>query len=328
MNIIFCNINWMKYYNGASAKDRPKHAGVLVKDPSDVFEQNNFRDFNGKCYGYVRSGGDILLDRHFRGVPQGTKSMKDLTIVWCAAISEEESRIVGWYRDATAYKEMVSLPLYEEEYIDFSFMADAENCVLVPEEERTFVIKTSKSSASRKGAIKSNIWYAKSEYAQREFIPRVTEYIEDYKGASAMMRIKDLKDQLPEEEITGYEEALLKARELYDEENFRQAVLYYNAARGIEDSYDASYELANAYFKLSGFDEVLELAENMIHHHGEKVELVELAFMASDMVLDMEKAPRYYRRLQELEGQPLTSEEYYEYYNELQSLNRSYKQYI
>src|SRR5690554_2936429 len=207
MNIIFCNINWMKYYNGASDKDLPRHAGVPVKDTSDVFEQNNFRDFNGKCYGYVRSGGDIMLDRHFRGVPQGTKSMKDLTIVWCAAISDEEARIVGWYRDATAYKEMVSLPLYEEEYIDFSFMADAKNCVLVPEEERTFVIKTSKSSSNRKGAIKSNIWYGKSEYAKKEFIPRVTEYLEGYKGASAMLRIEDLEEKLPEEEITALEDA-------------------------------------------------------------------------------------------------------------------------
>ena len=328
MNIIFCNINWMKYYNGVSEDDKPKYAGVPVKDDSDVFEQNNFRDFNGKCYGYVRSGGDLLLDKHFRGVPQGAKSLKGVTIVWCAAINEEEDRIVGWYRDATAYKELISVPLYEEEYIDFSFMADAKNCILIPEEERTFVIKTSKSSTPRKGAIKSNIWYAKSEYAQKEFIPRVTEYIEGYDGPSAMSLIVDLLDKMPEDEIRDLDECLLKAREHYDDKEYRQAILYYNAARKIEDSYDASYELANAYFQLNGYDEALDIVENMISLHGEEVELVELAFMASDMILDMEKAPKYYRRLQELQGQPLSDEEYYEYYNELQSLNRSYKQYM
>ena len=59
MNFIFCNINEMDNYQGITIDDQPKHEGNLVKDTSDVFEQDNFLDFNGRCYGYVRTGGEI-----------------------------------------------------------------------------------------------------------------------------------------------------------------------------------------------------------------------------------------------------------------------------
>lgn len=331
MDYIFCNISWMKYYNGLTKEDQPKNGGILIKDPSDVFEKDNFRDFNGKCYGYVRTGGSILLEKHFRSVSEGAKSLKGVTVVWCAAINDEEARIVGWYRDAAVYKEMVSLPLYEEEYIHFNFMAEAKNCYLLPEEDRSFVIKRSKSSTPLKSASKSSIWYAKSEYGRKEFIPRVEQFMEDYQGGFVPFQIrKNLSDALPQENngMNSYDEYMEKAKGLYDEGDYRNAVIYYNGALKLDRTYDASLGLANAYYQLNAFRSTLSIVENMIDKHGENLELVELAFIASEFMMDKEKAPVYYRKLSELEGNTLSDGEYYEYLNEITDLHKTYGQYL
>lgn len=329
MDYIFCNISWMKYYNGQTEDDRPKHAGVMIKDPSDVFEQDNFKDFNGKCYGYVRTGGSILLDKHFRGVAQGAKSLDGVTVIWCAAINEEEARIVGWYRNATVYREMVSLPLYEEEYIHFNFMADSSDCYLLPEEERTFSIKRSKSSAPLKGASKSNLWYAKSEYGRKEFIPRVEEYMNGFQGEFVSFQVAELKDTLPTEEDKGsYAEYMDKAGSFYEDGEYRQAVIYYNGAVKVNETYESSLGLANAYYQLDAFSETLNIVEDMIEKYGENRELIELAFIASDFMMDHEKAPVYFKKLNKIEGNEISDSEYYEYLNEITDLRKTYGKYL
>lgn len=331
MEFIFCNISWMKYYQGLSQEDRPKNAGVLIKDPSDVFEKDNFRDFNGKCYGYVRSGGQIQLDKHFRSVSQGAKELKGVTVVFCAALNEEEARIVGWYQNATVYREMVSLPLYDEEYLYFNFIADADDCVLLPEEHRTFPIRRSKSSTPQKGASKSNLWYAKSEYGRQEFIPRVHTYISGYDGPTVPFQcLSLLKGVLPGGDYNELpqEDLLTQAEDSYDREDFRSSVLFYNAALSKSTSYEAGFGLANAYYQLNAFNEVLSIGEELLETHGETKELIELLYMASDVILHKEKAPKYFRRLNELEGTPLSDREYYDYLNELTDLSRTYGPYL
>lgn len=329
MNIIFCNISWMKEYNGLSEKDQPKTAGLVIKDPSDVFEKDNFSDFNGKCYGYVRSGGSIMLEKHFRGLSQGVKSLSGVTVVWCAALNEEESRIVGWYHDATVYRDMVSLPLYEDDYINFSFMAESKNCYLLSEEDRTFSIKRSKSSTPQKGASKSNIWYAKSEYGRTEFIPRVMEFIDDERREFIHFQVDEkLMTALPEKTLESYDEYLSKARESYEEGSLRDAIKYYNAAAKTNKSYEVSFGLAKCYYELNAFSHTVKLVEEIIDRHGENKELVELAFISSDFILDTEKAAMYFRKLNELEGTELSDREYYDYLNEITDLRKSYGQYL
>ncbi len=331
MDYIFCNISWMKYYNGITREDQPKHAGHLIKDPSDVFEKDNFRDFNGNCYGYVRTGGDILLDKHFRSVSQGAKELQGVTVVFTAALNEEESRIVGWYENATVYREMVSLPLYEEDYLYFNFKAKVTDCTLLPEEQRTFSIKRSKSSTPQKGASKSNLWYAKSEYGRTEFIPKVHSFIRDYEGpAVAIGILENLKEALPMEDLSlvSYEDLLKTADDLYEEEHYKEAVLYYQAALLKEATYDAGFGLANAYCQLNAFSETIRIAEDLLKTFGESRELIELLYVASDVILEKEKAPGYFRRLNELEGTPLSDREYYDYLNEVTDLFRSYGQYL
>ena len=57
-------------------------------------------------------------------------------------------------------------------------------------------------------------------------------------------------------------------------------------------------------------------------------ELVELAFIASDFMMDKDKAPVYFRKLSELEGSTLSDTEYYDYLNEITDLQRTYGKYL
>lgn len=331
MNIIFCNIDWMKYYNGITPEDMPKHEGQIVKDTSDVFEKDNFSDFNGRCYGYVRSAGSITLEKHFRGIPQGIKSADGFMIVWCAAIDSEEMKIVGWYKNARVYRDLVNVPLFEDEYLNFNFMADAKDCYLLPEEERTFTIKKTKSRSASKGAIKSNIWYAKSEYAQSEFVPRVRDFIEYYEGSFVHFQVDDaLLHSLPldEDNASGYDVLMDKGGELYEEQKAREAIPYFNAARKVKETYDVLFSLAQCYYDLNAFKISTSILEEAMEKFGETKEAVELAFICSDYILHREKAMKYFRKLNEYDNKVMTEDEYMDYDEELAELIKLYSEFI
>jgi len=331
MNIIFCNIDWMKYYDGIAPEDMPKHEGQFVRDTSDVFEKDNFSDFNGRCYGYVRSAGSITLEKHFRGVPQGIKSADGFTIVWCAAIDSEEMRIVGWYKNAKVYRDLVNVPLFEDEYLNFSFMADAKDCYLLPEEERTFTIKKTKSRSASKGAIKSNIWYAKSEYAQSEFVPRVKDFIEYYEGPFVHFQVDDaLLDSLPldVDNTSSYDVLMDQGGEFYEEQKPREAIPYFNAARKVKETDDVLFSMAQCYYDLNAFKIATSILEEAMEKFGETKEAVELAFICSDYILHREKAMKYYRKLNEYDHTVMTEDEYLDYDEELAELIKLYSEFI
>lgn len=326
MNFIFCNINWMKNYQGITAEDQPMHEGNLVKDISDVFEKNNFLDFNGRCYGYVRTGGEIHLDQHFKSVSEGTKFMGGVTVVFCAAINEEELQVVGWYENATVYKEMVTMPLYDEEYLYFNFMADSKDCYLVQEEDRDFIIKRPRPSRQGKTMGRSNLWYAKSAYGRGEFIPRVISEIQrdDLRFVPVALndRLEVLKPSLEEGDN------LELGHEAYDAEKDLLAIAYFKSSLATEETYEAYLGLVKSYQGALAYKEALTVIEKMISLYGEDEELINEAFTISDFILDYDRASSYYKKQRAYEEEAMTQEEYYSYVNELEDLVRSFGTYL
>ena len=54
MRILFCNIAWMKYYNGITDDDKPENGGSWVKENGNATECLNFAPCNDGTYcGYV-----------------------------------------------------------------------------------------------------------------------------------------------------------------------------------------------------------------------------------------------------------------------------------
>ena len=53
MNMIFCNITYLKNYIGITDDDMPNKGGAWVVKNKDAGEQWNFLNYDGYCYGYV-----------------------------------------------------------------------------------------------------------------------------------------------------------------------------------------------------------------------------------------------------------------------------------
>ncbi|MDA3845389.1 MAG: hypothetical protein PF505_02435 [Vallitaleaceae bacterium] len=110
MRILFCNIAWMKYYQGAFDGDIPQHGGSYVEKNHEAGEDMNFsRILNESdnveyCYGNYATkstNGKDPNEMHIEKI-EGCNAVKneeyvdDVLIVWCARSYTNESVVVGW----------------------------------------------------------------------------------------------------------------------------------------------------------------------------------------------------------------------------------------
>lgn len=174
MRIIFCNITYMKNYCGAD-NDIPVNGGKWIAENKDGGEVDNFLDYDGKCYGYFMHYGDILHIERIENTSLSDKVAEDVLVVWVAKPDEKNSHsvIVGWYRHADVYRYVIDDDCH-------NIVAKAENCHLLPVDKRKFIIPRASQNGKGKGMGQSAIWYADSEYAKKEFVPKVVDYISKY----------------------------------------------------------------------------------------------------------------------------------------------------
>lgn len=205
MRIVFFNISYMKFYKG---KENDTMIGNFryVKEKGDGGEKHNFAPIsvNGKdvCYGFVEPGftkGGFESGRQRQmniqkidDAGNAGEKLDNVLVVWCASSPEtKHSVIVGWYKNATVYRKINTLP-YEEDtdrgLVEFGYwhnvVAEKDDCFLLPIEERN----KDKWKAYRKrgnpdgfGFGQSNMWYA-SEESAKEYVSKIINQIEEYDG--------------------------------------------------------------------------------------------------------------------------------------------------
>ena len=182
MKIVFCLIGWMKHYRG-NDDDLISGNESYLKENKTGGEIYNFRNYNGKCYGYFMYYGNQVHIERIHDAEKNTDTVENVLVVWVAG-----GKIVGWYENATVYRYCQPSPFhFEDEYEDeyaYNVSADAHNCFLLPEEKRTFIIPTAKKNGKGRGTGSSRIWYADDDIAYTEniLIPSVLNYIEEYKA--------------------------------------------------------------------------------------------------------------------------------------------------
>lgn len=176
MRIIFCNTAYMEKYCG-SENDTPVNGGKYIAENKDGGEAYNFLDYDGMCYGYFMHYGDILHIERIENTSVNDNVAEDVLVVWVAKPNENKSHsvIVGWYRHADVYKKWQNNGEW-----DYNISAKAENCRLLPVDARNFIIPRASKSGKGMGMGQSSVWYADSEYAQKEFVSEVVRYIDDY----------------------------------------------------------------------------------------------------------------------------------------------------
>ena len=164
--MIFFRVGWMVRYCGLANGDKITGGGAFVEKHGYGHEIFNFQDCNGTVYGYVQppGGGSTSvpkLDIRKLGATSKETCVDDVLVVWVAKSKELNSNVVvGWYKDATLYREAQKPPPhatrdYKGEVFDYYASSATANATLLPVDERLCKIHTGKG-----GMGQANVWYA------------------------------------------------------------------------------------------------------------------------------------------------------------------------
>jgi len=181
--LLFCNIGWMREYQGQTATDKIIGGGRYVQIEKRGHEVCNFVAARGKVFGYVQPvGGHIKIER--LGATRSAAQIAGVDVLVTARRPGGDTVIVGWYRDATVYRNsqlLVNLTaLHKKNGVDrFWFEARAQNVKLLDPDHRTEVVPRGYG-----GIGQSNVWYA--DRAAVSWLARVRRLLE----AGAYARVK------------------------------------------------------------------------------------------------------------------------------------------
>lgn len=185
MTIVFCNIGWMNRYDGIDG-DSIQRGGSYNNDAVG-HEVCNFTPCKGNVYGYVQPTGRISVDR--LGATKSSDQAEGVTVIWTAGPDTGGTAIVGWYTNATVFREIQQIPNPSKRHrankiSEYRIVALAENAHLIPATERDFLIPR-----RVKGGIgQSNVWYAdKPESAT--LVADVVKYIQ---SGARVSRLPDI----------------------------------------------------------------------------------------------------------------------------------------
>ena len=158
----------MERYEGISSGDHITGGGAFVKKNGRGYEVCNFAPDKNSLYGYVQTPGiQINIDRiGRRNTINEYKYINGVTVVWTAKRPRGRTVIVGWYRDATVFREYQKFgnnaPAPEAQSKNdingYWIKAPFDKATLLSFDERIFEIPRKKGFMGQ-----SNVWYADSE---------------------------------------------------------------------------------------------------------------------------------------------------------------------
>ncbi|MBE5899656.1 MAG: hypothetical protein E7279_08650 [Lachnospiraceae bacterium] len=191
MRVLYCRVGWQKFYEGYT-DDKPIGGGGY-----NVYnighESFNFKEYDGKYYGFVQANGNIAIEKIDNSLSKNDEYIEDVLIVWCSKNPEKGGTfIVGWYKNATVYREHQAFPdnIFGKRYLEdgdiYNILSD--NCVCVSEERRDFPIKH----------MGRNLYY----FGEKIPVEDVLKYIEKYEREEDdyVNRIESIPDDIRGEE--------------------------------------------------------------------------------------------------------------------------------
>lgn len=242
MKILFINVPWMKYYTGEGDEEKivPK-AGY------------NFQYVNGFYYGYA-DGMEHLAIENLEGVKLTDELVNDVTVIFTSKNREGSTKVVGWYKKATIYREVQeALSLDGERPVfKYSMVAPASHATLLPMEFRLLDAKEMPDGPYFETDVK--------------VISDVAMYIHNYSGEQMnyVFAAKDIEGvsilNYPE-----YEMYFVKADEFLAKNLYGKAVRCFNKAIQEEPDLAVGYECKGSIFlSLKMYDEAIEIYKRVI----------------------------------------------------------------
>lgn len=300
--IIFCNIAWMKNYEGVTEEDKPFNGGKYIAEVGSGGEVYNFLDDNGKCYGAVNIGGNMALQNHFKGVTYKNKYVDDILVVWVATNEKKQTRIVGWYKNARAYRTYIEAMYFIDQSPNkyYNIEAKAKDCYLLPVEDRSFPIDRASEVGTGMGIGQSNIWYAESSFARSNIVPKVIQYIEGYDGkySNFVYDISKIDKEIKDLEFSNDFEKLYKqGLKKYNDGYNYEAIVYFKAARKIKEPSELLIKLAEALYCIFRNNDAIELLNRVIRLEGESIDVLISLMYYHDSNVDQDKTIEYAKKI-------------------------------
>ena len=183
--IIFLNIGLMENYKGLK-NDSIVGGGSYVNKNKYGHEMFNFLPYENYMYGFVETGHYEGIRKSIRIENLGAKKKEnfidDVLVIWVSPNkSQKASFIVGWYNNATIYRNEKPAPknsnrLYKGEECNYFIKTKKENATLLKIDERNFKIPRARPDGIGWMG-QSNIWYANKK---TDFKQKVSDFVNNY----------------------------------------------------------------------------------------------------------------------------------------------------
>ena len=281
--VVFCEVAWMKHYRGVTEEDQPMNGGKYVEENGEGGEVFNFKQFNRKCYGYVMHYGDELHIERYDKTLKNHSEAADMTVVWVAS-DGRGCKIVGWYEHAAMYREWQQYLATDFKYYDYNFTAEDKNCFLIPEKDRKFVVPRAPQAGKGKGMGQSQVWYADSEYAQEELIPKVLEYLNSVKECceTPYVPLEEFEKRV-EDGGQPTEKLMEESKKAWEERHDFKAFQYINLAIDKDECLETRRAKAELFRDLEYLDEAEEEYKRALYCKQDMDTMVD--FMVLEAVL-------------------------------------------
>lgn len=192
--MIYFNIGWMKEYRGTDPNEATVGGHRYLKEHQHGAESFNFADVDGRVRGY-RPGHGYRTQIERLGAATAQPSIGGVLVVWMAREPlSGETRIVGWYQNATVYR----APRYpskggrtvNKDRVMISAEAETKDAHLLPIVARHFRVQSKRTSPDGFG--QSPTWYGNEAVNAR-----VWSYIRGIQTLSARKRPSSAKANRP-----------------------------------------------------------------------------------------------------------------------------------
>ncbi|HUW97377.1 MAG TPA: DUF3883 domain-containing protein [Acidiferrobacter sp.] len=209
MRVLFARVGYMKYYKGPRPDDQGPIGGGSYNAEDVGGEVYNFLDIKGSVYGYFQPNMHDPYHINLARIEAGWTQNKidDVLVIWFATDPIKRGQvIVGWYKEATVYRERKNRPGKRDGYY-IKANADPNNAVLLGLDRRTYPIGHALDGIKKGNPGQSNAFYLLDAKKQPKdladkhnaWIKRAIDYVTTFDGPS----ISSPEDEAEEEILSA-----------------------------------------------------------------------------------------------------------------------------
>ncbi len=185
--VLFARIGWMKYYNGPMIGDERPRGGGKYNKTGTGHEAFNFHEIEGRLFGYFQPQMQASKIKLERIVPGTTEEMlKRVLAIFIATDPEHGSqRVIGWYRNATVYRNPQPSPPKERNGFNYFLVAEVSKAVLLPTDRRTQIVPGGKG-----GFGQANICYLydqSSKSKSAKWMSEALDFVQSYESENLLV---------------------------------------------------------------------------------------------------------------------------------------------